>query len=183
MKKVIWYVLHNSPEIDAYMNEFEREFPDSDMSKEFADWFAMKICKLYVDKDPTCTPDLFALACGPSPTPISINSCVFNGVKFVVHSRDIKRTTQNSGICLPGEKKGEMYYGLLEEIPEFAYTQFKVVLFRVKWFHLEKRGVGEAGSGIRGGSGEASSGSGTDEASGSGDDINIDGDSDDGEGQ
>lgn len=24
MKKVIWYVLHNSPEIDAYMNEFKR---------------------------------------------------------------------------------------------------------------------------------------------------------------
>ncbi|PWA69915.1 hypothetical protein CTI12_AA279850 [Artemisia annua] len=139
MKKVIWYVLHNIPEIDTYMNEFEREFPDSDMSKEFADWFAMKIRKLYVAKYPTCTPDLFALACGPSPTPISVNSCVVNGVKLVVHSRDIKRTTQNNGICSPGEKKGEMYYGQLEEILEFAYTQFKVVLFRVKWFDLAKR--------------------------------------------
>ncbi|PWA79846.1 hypothetical protein CTI12_AA202510 [Artemisia annua] len=74
MKKVIWYVLHNNPEIDTYLNAFEREFPDSDMSKEFA-------------------------------------SC-----------RDIKHTTQNSGICSPGEKKGEMYYGQLEEILEFAYA-------------------------------------------------------------
>lgn len=33
-----------------------------------------------------------------------------------------------------------MYYGQLEGILEFAYTQFKVVLFRVEWFNLAKRG-------------------------------------------
>ncbi|PWA45436.1 hypothetical protein CTI12_AA516700 [Artemisia annua] len=129
MKKVIWYVLHNSPEIDAYMDEFQSEHPDSDMQQEFPRWFEKKIGNLYIANDPRCTPDLFALACGPLSTATSIKSCVVNGVKFVVHSRDVKRTTQNSGICSPGEKKGEMYYGLLEEILEFAYTQFKVVLF------------------------------------------------------
>ncbi|PWA79017.1 hypothetical protein CTI12_AA209950 [Artemisia annua] len=140
MKKVIWYVLHNSPEIDAYMNEFQSERPDSDMQQEFPRWFESKIGNLYTAKDPRCTPDLFALACGPLSTATSINSCVVNGVKFVVHSRDVKRTTQNSGICSPGEKPGEMYYGQLEDILEFSYTQFKVVLFRVKWFDLAKRG-------------------------------------------
>ncbi|PWA79884.1 hypothetical protein CTI12_AA202260 [Artemisia annua] len=139
MKKVIWYVLHNSPEIDAYMNEFQSERPDSDMQQEFPRWFESKIGNLYTAKDPRCTPDLFALACGPLSTATSINSCVVNGVKFVVHSRDVKRTTQNSGICSPGEKPGEMYYGQLEDILEFSYTQFKVVLFRVKWFDLAKR--------------------------------------------
>nr|GEU73718.1 hypothetical protein [Tanacetum cinerariifolium] len=53
--------------------------------------------------------ELFALACGPTRTPISVNSCIVNGVRFVVHSRDERRTTQNSGICSPGED-GEMYY-------------------------------------------------------------------------
>ncbi|PWA58543.1 proton-dependent oligopeptide transporter family [Artemisia annua] len=139
MKKVIWYVLHNSPEIDAYMNEFQSERPDSDVQQEFPRWFESKIGNLYTAKDPRCTPDLFALACGPLSTATSINSCVVNGVKFVVHSRDVKRTTQNSGICSPGEKPGEMYYGQLEDILEFSYTQFKVVLFRVKWFDLAKR--------------------------------------------
>ncbi|GKA31390.1 hypothetical protein Tco_0717695 [Tanacetum coccineum] len=28
MKKVIWYALHNSPEIDTYLAEFERKFPN-----------------------------------------------------------------------------------------------------------------------------------------------------------
>ncbi|PWA95315.1 hypothetical protein CTI12_AA050410 [Artemisia annua] len=139
MKKVICYVLHNSPEIDAYMNKFQSERPESDMQQEFPRWFESKIGNLYTANDPRCTPDLFALACGPLSTATSINSCVVNGVNFVVHSRDVKRTTQNSGICSPGEKPGEMYYGQLEDILEFSYTQFKVVLFRVKWFNLDKR--------------------------------------------
>ncbi|PWA82869.1 hypothetical protein CTI12_AA173260 [Artemisia annua] len=83
MKKVIWYVLHNSPEIDTYMNEFQSEHPESDMQQEFPRWFESKIGNLYTTNDPRCTPDLFALACGPSSTATSINSCVVNGVKFV----------------------------------------------------------------------------------------------------
>nr|GEZ84513.1 hypothetical protein [Tanacetum cinerariifolium] len=63
------------------------------------------------DKDPevSTTSKLFALACGPTRTPISINSCVVDGVRYVVHSRDERRTTENSGICSPGPD-GEMYY-------------------------------------------------------------------------
>ncbi|GKG05178.1 hypothetical protein Tco_0325264, partial [Tanacetum coccineum] len=50
------------------------------------------------------------------------------GVRYVVHSRDERRTTQNSGICSPGPD-GEMYYGQLQEIIEFKYLLFKVALF------------------------------------------------------
>ncbi|GJT55618.1 gag-pol polyprotein [Tanacetum coccineum] len=96
----------------------------------------------HVDNDPgvSATSELFALACGPTPTPISVNSCVVNGVRFVVHSRDERRTTQNNGICSPGGKDGEMYYGQLQEILEFSYLSFKVVLFRVKWFDTSNEG-------------------------------------------
>ncbi|GJY48120.1 hypothetical protein Tco_0438076 [Tanacetum coccineum] len=69
LKKVIWYILHNSPEIDKYRVKFKR----------------------------------------PTLTPISVNSCVVNGVRFVVHNHDECRTTQNNGIYLSGED-GEMYY-------------------------------------------------------------------------
>nr|GEU46023.1 hypothetical protein [Tanacetum cinerariifolium] len=94
LKKVIWYVLHNSPEIDTYQAMFKSEFSNKDMKEEF----------------PGCeSNELFALACGPSQTPILVNSCVINGVTFVVHSRDERRTTQNNDICLPGPDE-EMYY-------------------------------------------------------------------------
>lgn len=56
-----------------------------------------------------------------------------------MHSRDERRTTQNSGICAPGRDK-EMYYGQLREILEFQYLLFKVALFRVKWFDTSNKG-------------------------------------------
>nr|GEW55174.1 hypothetical protein [Tanacetum cinerariifolium] len=93
------------------------------------------------DKDPevSTTSELFALACGPTWTPFSVNSCVVNSVRYVVHSRDERRTTQNSGICSSGPDR-EMYYGQLQEILEFKYLLFKVVLFRVKWFDTRNQG-------------------------------------------
>ncbi|GKA35914.1 hypothetical protein Tco_0722405 [Tanacetum coccineum] len=39
LNKVIWYVLHNSPEIDTYRAKFKSEFPNQDMKEEFPDWF------------------------------------------------------------------------------------------------------------------------------------------------
>nr|GFB75908.1 hypothetical protein [Tanacetum cinerariifolium] len=71
----------------------------------------------------------------PSPQPTE----VVDGVRYVVHSRDERRITQNSGICSPGPD-GEMYYGQLQEILEFKYFLFKVVLFRVKWFDARDKG-------------------------------------------
>nr|GFA45549.1 hypothetical protein [Tanacetum cinerariifolium] len=61
------------------------------------------------DKDPevSITSELFALACGPTWTPIPINSCVVDGVRYVVHNRDEHRITQSSDICSPGPD-GEM---------------------------------------------------------------------------
>nr|GEU90237.1 hypothetical protein [Tanacetum cinerariifolium] len=80
-----------------------RLFPNKDMKEEFLDWFGSQV---------STTSELFALACGPTWTPISINSCVVDGVRYVVHSRDERRITQNSGICSPGPD-GEMYYDAL----------------------------------------------------------------------
>ncbi|GJQ90194.1 retrovirus-related pol polyprotein from transposon TNT 1-94 [Tanacetum coccineum] len=128
LKKVIWYVLHNSPEIDTYRAKFKSEFTNKDMKEEFPGWFGSQIRQRHIDKDPgvSASSELFALACRPTPTPISINSCIVNGVWFAVHSRDKRRTTQNNSICLLGEDR-EMYYGQLEEILEFSYMSFKIV--------------------------------------------------------
>ncbi|GKC49137.1 hypothetical protein Tco_1071882, partial [Tanacetum coccineum] len=91
------------------------------------------------DLEVSTTNELFALANGPSWTPISVNSCVVDGLRYVVHSRDERRTTQNSGICSPDPDR-EMYYGQLQEILEFKYLLFKVALFRVKWFGTSNKG-------------------------------------------
>ncbi|GJU89914.1 hypothetical protein Tco_1302337 [Tanacetum coccineum] len=118
LRKVIWYVLHNSPEIDTYQAKFKSEFPNQDMKEEFPGWFGSQIRQRYTDKDPgvSSSGELFALACRPTSSTILVNSCVVNGVRFVIHSCDERHTTQNNGICSPSEKDEEMYYGQLEEI-------------------------------------------------------------------
>ncbi|GJS29930.1 reverse transcriptase domain-containing protein [Tanacetum coccineum] len=130
-----------TPEIDTYRAKFKSEFPNKDMKEEFPGRFGSQIRQRHVDKDPcvSTSNELFALACRPTPTPISVNSCVVNGVRFVVHSRDERYTTQNSGICSASED-GEMYYGQLEEILQFSYMSFKIVLFRVKWVDISNKG-------------------------------------------
>ncbi|GKA48379.1 F-box domain containing protein [Tanacetum coccineum] len=120
-------------ESDGFMDHHEfparHLFPNKDMKEEFPEWFGSQIRQRHVDndKDPevSTTSELFALACGPTWTPISINSCVVDGVRYVVHNRDERRTTQNSDICAPGPDE-EMYYGQLQEILEFKYLLFKV---------------------------------------------------------
>ncbi|GJX84572.1 DIE2/ALG10 family protein, partial [Tanacetum coccineum] len=96
LKKVIWYVPHNSLEIHTYLAKFKSEFPNQDMKEEFPGWFGTQIRQCYIDKDPSISDELFALACGPNSTPISVNSCVVSSVRFVVHSRDERRTTQTA---------------------------------------------------------------------------------------
>nr|GEW98183.1 hypothetical protein [Tanacetum cinerariifolium] len=111
LKKVIWYVLHNSLEIDMYRAKFKSEFPNKYMKEEFPGWFGKQIHQYHVDNDPgdSESSELFALAYGLSQTPISVNSCVVNNVRFTVHSYDERLTTQNNEICSPGPG-GEMYY-------------------------------------------------------------------------
>ncbi|GJX96111.1 Myc-type, basic helix-loop-helix domain-containing protein [Tanacetum coccineum] len=111
---VVWFVLNNSPEVDADIlayREYIREKKVND----------------------GCSEELFSLACGPIST-CTYPACIVNGVKFVVHERDIFHTTQCSGVSTLG-LDGEMYYGQLEEILELTYIgNRKVVLFRCKWF-------------------------------------------------
>ncbi|GJT06576.1 reverse transcriptase domain-containing protein [Tanacetum coccineum] len=141
LKKVIWYVLHNNPEIDTYRAKFKSEFPNKDIKEEFPGWFRKQIRQCHVDNDAGAreSSELFALACGPSQTPILVNSCIVNCVRFVVHSCDERHTTQNNDICSPSPN-GEMYYGQLKQILEFSYLLFKTVLFRVKWFDTSNKG-------------------------------------------
>ncbi|GJY87074.1 hypothetical protein Tco_0501702 [Tanacetum coccineum] len=83
--------------------------------ERFMNKLSRKIRQCRVDNDPGVSKsnELSALAYGPSHTPILVKSCVVNGVRFFVHSRDERRTTQNSGICSHGPEE-EMYYGQLE---------------------------------------------------------------------
>ncbi|KAD6795557.1 hypothetical protein E3N88_06453 [Mikania micrantha] len=104
------------------------------MKTEFASWFKYKAntsSSSYLS--PECKSELKALAHG-SLNAYSYSACIVNGVRFVVNNRDVRRTTQNSGVVTIGED-GTPYYGQLEDIIELNYIDnHSVVLFRCKWF-------------------------------------------------
>ncbi|GJX31584.1 hypothetical protein Tco_0241439 [Tanacetum coccineum] len=92
--KARWYVLHNSPEIDTYRAQFQSLFPEKNMLEEFTSWFRTLICERHAnnlqDPEVSTTSELFALANGPSRTPMSVNACVVDahggdGVVMILH--------------------------------------------------------------------------------------------------
>jgi hypothetical protein len=88
---------------------------------------------------PNSTNELKSLAHGI----MSVNSysaCIVNGVRFVVYSRDVQRTTQNSGVGSIGEDDTQ-FYGQLEDILLLDYIyDYSVMIFRGKWFDTRRKG-------------------------------------------
>lgn len=111
------------------------------MEIEFSSWFKYKgdtSSSSYMSSGGTN--ELEALAHGPL-NACSYASCIVNGIKFVVHSRDVRRTTQNSGIVSIGED-GTPFYGQLEQIIQLNYIHgCSVLLFRCKWFDTSGKRV------------------------------------------
>ncbi|GJX12165.1 hypothetical protein Tco_0202024 [Tanacetum coccineum] len=112
------------------------------MKEEFPGWFVKQIRQRTETMYPCVNESRSSFALGLSvhhQNLILVNSCVVNGVRFVVHSRDERRITQNSGICLPGPDE-EMYYGQLEQILEFFIFVVQNCVVRVKWFDTSNKG-------------------------------------------
>ncbi|GJX93148.1 zinc finger, CCHC-type containing protein [Tanacetum coccineum] len=82
---VVWFVLNNSPEVDADILAYREKSPDN-VETNFPAWFNHKIREKKVNDG--CSEELFSLACGPIST-CTYPACIVNGVKFVVHERDI----------------------------------------------------------------------------------------------
>ncbi|GJZ48592.1 F-box domain containing protein [Tanacetum coccineum] len=74
-----WLCMKESSFIDTYRAKFKIEFPNKDMKEEFLGWFGKQIRQRHVDNDPGVneSSELFALACGPSQTPISVKTAAF----------------------------------------------------------------------------------------------------------
>ena len=66
------------------------------------------------NRSPKETQELYSFASRPNFVTKSYSTCVVNWVKFVAHSQDSRRTTQNSCISVLGIV-GNTFYGILEK--------------------------------------------------------------------
>ncbi|KAK1677324.1 hypothetical protein QYE76_038172 [Lolium multiflorum] len=139
-------VLHNSILVAPYKEEHkdilrskypeEREdWIDGEHMKTFGGWLQTRLMNATDDEQ------LYLLAKQPSSTISTFQGYEINGNTFYTFAQDKKSTNQNSGVrfdAADDNGKKVTYYGYIEEIWELEYgPNFKVPLFRCKWFNLK----------------------------------------------
>ncbi|GJV33595.1 hypothetical protein Tco_1393995 [Tanacetum coccineum] len=125
LKKVIWYVLHNSPEIDTYRAKFKSEFPNKYMKEEFPARFESST------NDPGVSEEQRVNSFGLGLHKLQSQSTLAShGVRFVVHSRDelsFHHTTQNSTDITQIKANGEAFkndqYILATQVKQCFYLE------------------------------------------------------------
>ena len=83
---------------------------------------------------------------GPSPSVITYSSYVMNGIRYNTEHRDGVRNVQNSGVCLVANTMqissakdkhpivtNMSFYGVIQEIWELNYINFKIIMFKCNW--------------------------------------------------
>ncbi|KAK1561427.1 hypothetical protein QYE76_018874, partial [Lolium multiflorum] len=139
-------VLNNSILVAPYKEEHkdilrskypeEREdWIDGEHMKTFGGWLQTRLMNATDDEQ------LYLLAKQPSSTISTFQGYEINGNTFYTFAQDKKSTNQNSGVrfdAADDNGKKVTYYGYIEEIWELEYgPNFKVPLFRCKWFNLK----------------------------------------------
>ncbi|KAK1646275.1 hypothetical protein QYE76_064080 [Lolium multiflorum] len=103
--------------------------------KTFGGWLQTRLMNVTDDEQ------LYLLAKQPSSTISTFQGYEINGNTFYTFALDKKSTNQNRGVRFDAEDDNGnkvTYYGYIEEIWELDYgPNFKVPLFRCKWFNLK----------------------------------------------
>ncbi|GMP35949.1 hypothetical protein CsSME_00008210 [Camellia sinensis var. sinensis] len=142
-----WFVLHNSLEVDEYLEEHKlvlQQTYGSDCNiatrqcKEFPKWFKDRMNQLRNQKSPEATDEMWSLANGPNALVNTYSGCIANGVRFHTIDRDNRRKCQNSGLVVEGDHEGQLikFYGYLCKVWELTYLfGHRVVLFQCEWYN------------------------------------------------
>jgi hypothetical protein len=140
-------VLYNSSLVAPYIEKHKnvlREInpgqPESLITRQHMNTFGSWL-KRHLISDPSVVEQLYLLARLPSSNICTFQGYEINGNTFYTIDQDKKSTNQNSGVRFDAkDENGQTttYYGYIEEIWELDYgPNFKVPLFRCKWFNLK----------------------------------------------
>ncbi|KAK1351239.1 hypothetical protein POM88_054514 [Heracleum sosnowskyi] len=158
------FVLQHMTEVNHYLQEHiglirqmhpskSGKWITNEHNRTFVKWFKDRVMSQYSESPTTISNTLKWLAYGPDIPVTSYEGYDVNGYTFYTQCQDNKSTVQNSGVCVEASStefdRGKSitsrdikksYYGVIEEIWELDYKDFKVTLFRCKWFD-DGRGV------------------------------------------
>ncbi|CAL5419434.1 unnamed protein product [Camellia sinensis] len=132
-----------------YMDELERQGlrnVQERLESEFHTWFLKYVTKQQLEGTMDVSNQLMNLARGPDSRVTRYSGCIINGTRFHTQDRDMNRKTQNSGVVVKGDHKGEAidFYGVVRDIVELKYLgRNRVFLFKCDWWDVgnEKNGM------------------------------------------
>ncbi|CAL9001938.1 unnamed protein product [Prunus brigantina] len=149
MESAYWYILDNCDEVEPFKNEFlqllQIESPDNleqRQRKLFPQWLKTRVKTLSKQGLGVATNELYALAYGPDKRVGLYTGCVVNGVRWHVKHIEETRTTQNSGVMVPGTHGDQQsnFYGRLVNVVKIGFQDgYHVILFKCEWFNTQPR--------------------------------------------
>ncbi|KAK2659537.1 hypothetical protein Ddye_006070 [Dipteronia dyeriana] len=132
---------------DDHKEELELESPTNiseRQEQQFPEWFKKRMISLHHKGSIEATDELYSLSCGPDLRVNSYTSCIVNGVCFHSKARDERRTTQNSGVAVPGEHDDNAidFYGFVTAILQLNF----ILGYNVPIFKCQRANDVEEGS-------------------------------------
>ncbi|CAH9132998.1 unnamed protein product [Cuscuta epithymum] len=139
------YVLRNCPEIDPFREMFSNATgiiasDEVQFQAQFPIWFYH-----HVQTNNVSHPRwIRALSRFPSPYVTTYQTLHINGYKFNTVARSEERVTCNCGVmvkCTSHDGLRLDYYGLIHEIIQLDYQDYKVIVLKCEWFEPSDRGT------------------------------------------
>ncbi|XP_057425762.1 uncharacterized protein LOC130719140 [Lotus japonicus] len=156
-EKAHLYVLHNTTEVDPYVEKHKYEIRTSNPNRS-ENWIAKEHNKTFItwlrdcvhlelEENPNSISErLRWLSKGPSIHVFSYTGYLINGYTFYTKEQDDRTTMQNSGVTLIAQSmhissakdknpvhESMSYFGVIELIWELDYTIFQVPVFGCRW--------------------------------------------------
>ncbi|KAL5539689.1 hypothetical protein UlMin_042237 [Ulmus minor] len=154
-----YYVLQNTTVVDPYMCEHlsfvrtlhpmkakNEKWLQAEHKRSFSSWFKRKIETELARPENTISQQIRWLTHEPKREVLSNSGYGIDGYYYNTSDHDSRSTTQNSGVMVEAESlhmsttkdknpiyANMLYYGVIEDIWELNYTQFKLPVFRCKW--------------------------------------------------
>ncbi|XP_007226196.2 uncharacterized protein LOC18791599 [Prunus persica] len=145
MEPIYWYILDNCEEIEPFRNEHRQILERESLfniehrhRQSFPQWFKHHVKALYSEESTLVTKEVYALSYGPDERVCTYTGCVVNGIRWHVKDIEETRTTQNSGVMVPGTHADQEsnFYGRLVSVVKIGFTYgYHVILFKCEWYN------------------------------------------------
>ncbi|XP_074283417.1 uncharacterized protein LOC141607966 [Silene latifolia] len=160
------YALQQSEAVQPYLERHKQDlasiYPSKgemwlmkEHNRTFVEWFYNEVMKELSNTDNVVPDTIKWLAYGPRESVHSYEGFTINGYTFYTERQDKKSlSVQNSGVSMVASSREFAnskdkspidatlsYYGVIQEIWELDFCDFKVPFFRCKWIENSRRGV------------------------------------------